>query len=150
MQALSVFAEQMAFKGVVTWLYFGGKFGRNCHTCSMVNLLVAHQKMQNGWPILQYGITFIWVVIVARQVLNKERVVINIWVLTIKGPLLISTYDITSKRGTCTGRGGGGGIKGGRGEVTLQRPVVKGRSSWGDSGRSWGMGKELEGVEELG
>jgi hypothetical protein len=47
------------------WLYFGGKFGRDRHTCSIVNLLVAHWEMQ-------YGVTFIWVVIVTRYVLNKE------------------------------------------------------------------------------
>jgi hypothetical protein len=34
---------------ICTVLYFGAKFGSNRHTCSIANLLVAHQKMQNGY-----------------------------------------------------------------------------------------------------
>jgi hypothetical protein len=68
-------------------LYF--EFGRNHHTCSIVNLLVAHQKMQNG-------VTFMWVVIVARTgcykrmgpyyqvAITNQRLRYRLWQLTIR------------------------------------------------------------------
>jgi hypothetical protein len=85
---LLVFTEQMGcyFRGgryiLYGSLYFGGKFGRNRHTCSIVNLLVAHQKMQNG-------VTYILWVCYCHE--------LNIGVLTIKGPLLISAYGMQTQ-----------------------------------------------------
>jgi hypothetical protein len=62
---LLVFSEQMGcyFREGVTFVWSRYTLVRNLvdhHTCSIANLLVAHQKMQND-------ITFIWVVIVAGK-----------------------------------------------------------------------------------
>jgi hypothetical protein len=66
-------------------LYFGGEFGRNRHTCSLVNPLAAHQKMQNG----------ILTVLLHGSLLSQGKCLIKIvWVLTIKGPLICMSHGL--------------------------------------------------------
>jgi hypothetical protein len=68
--------------------YFSGKFGGDRHTCSIVNLLVALQKMQND------------IILGCCDKVSVELVFINVWALTIRGCyyyqglLLFSAYGM--------------------------------------------------------